>query len=141
MMDQRARKRKAKMARSKGIAQVCLASAYARPNHDPNDSGRLYSLPPSVPSPVCVASVVQQSPHGPFHFVPSCAFFPCSCLSISPTPPPLVHARATATTATRGCASSTGGIDATATTATRGCAPSRRAVAGGKEPPGRGNLT
>jgi hypothetical protein len=28
------------MARSKGIAKVSIASAYARPNHDPNDSGR-----------------------------------------------------------------------------------------------------
>jgi hypothetical protein len=28
------------MARSKGIAKVCIASAYARPNHDPNDSSR-----------------------------------------------------------------------------------------------------
>ena len=49
---------------------------------------RSLSFPlPSVPSPVCVASVVQQSPHGPLHFVPPCAFFPCSCLSICPPPP------------------------------------------------------
>jgi hypothetical protein len=60
----------------------------------------------------CDASVVQQSssPHGPFHFVPSCAFFPLLLpFHLSLPSPPLVHARATATTATRGCASSAGG--------------------------------
>ena len=46
----------------------------------------LLFLPP--PSPVCVAPVVQQSPRGPFYFVPSCAFFPCSCPCICPTHSP-----------------------------------------------------
>jgi len=50
----------------------------------------------------CVAPVVQQSPRGPFYFVPPCAFFPCPCPCICPTHPPTFHARARAITAARG---------------------------------------
>jgi hypothetical protein len=48
-------------------------------------SRSLFLPPLSVPSSPCIAPVVQQSPRGPFYFVPSCAFFPCSCPCICPT--------------------------------------------------------